>query len=73
MSGAELPEDALARMLNAHAARWRRETATYGYEVKGNLQAREERSWRREWAEENAYDFGSSTVNAGVSSISPPQ
>lgn len=36
-------------MLNAHAARWQTETATYSYEVKGNLRAREERAWRREW------------------------
>lgn len=51
MSGAELlQEDAVARMLNAHAARWQRETAAYGYEVKGNLRAREERTWRCDWA-----------------------
>lgn len=40
----------MARMLNAHAVRWQRETATYGYEVKGSLRAREEQSWRRDWA-----------------------
>lgn len=42
----------MARMLNAHAARWQRATATYGYDVKGKLRAREERSWRRDWAED---------------------
>ncbi|MFJ3084496.1 hypothetical protein ACIPJG_32730 [Streptomyces halstedii] len=40
----------MARMLNAHAARWQHATATYGYEVKGNLRAREERAWRRDWS-----------------------
>ncbi|MFJ6237917.1 hypothetical protein ACIQH0_28005 [Streptomyces griseus] len=50
MSGAEIFQgDAMARMLNAHATRWQRETATYDYGVKGNLRAREERFWRRDW------------------------
>lgn len=45
----------MARMLRAYAARWQRETATYGYEVKGKLRAREDRSWRRDWVEDDAH------------------
>jgi len=40
----------MARMLRAHATTTQRETSTYCYGVKANLRAREERTWRREWA-----------------------
>lgn len=42
----------MARMLNAHAARWQTETRTYGHDVKANLRAREKRAWHREWDED---------------------
>lgn len=63
----------MARMMRAHVTTWQRWTAsprhggwTYAYDDKGNFRVREERSWRREWAED-AYDVGSFTVNAGTS------
>lgn len=41
---------AVARMLRARATVNQRETSTYGYEVKGDLRAREHRQWLRDWA-----------------------
>lgn len=52
----------MARMLRAQITQWQRWTAcprrggwTYAYDVKSNVRAREERSWRREWAADVDY------------------